>query len=1221
MPGGKIDIIINPDVSNFDRDLGAGLRGKTSALGTIGRGVGLALAGGAVVAAVGLKKVIDLGNEYTANLNELQAVSGATGVQMAKVGQVAQDLGSDLSLPATSAADAAAAMVELAKGGLSVDQAMTAAKGTLQLAAAAQIDAATAAEIQASALNQYGLAADQAGHVSDVLANTANAAAGSIVDVGGALKYVGPIARSVGVDIDSTATAIGILANNGIKGEQAGTSLRAILASLAAPSKAAKKGMDELGIAAFDQQGKFVGLRAITDQLAAAKGRLTDQEFASAAATAFGNESLSAVNALANSGAAAYDKMATAVGRAGGAADVAAAKTKGLGGAMEGLQSQAETLALGIYSAIAPGLERATRSTAEWLDRNNAAIVRGVQRAVVAGETFGPLLGEAMSRRGDAVEAAANKVVAPLGGAVKTGLNELINVGVGVINDLSDVLSEAADVAEPVANGIRDIVDAASEGGGAIDLFGHGVDLAGNAVSGATAALGPFGDLLGGILSTFADLPGPVQAAVIGLTAYQLIQGRLSNLGPVQALRQFSDEMRVQQALATASGDSLGRAGAAMAAFETSNLRGVAAIRDVRDELRQVQAGAEATGRPIGLVGASVQALGEHVPVIARMRESFAQAADGAGRLGPAMGVAAAAGTGLKAAAGSLVSLLGGPMGLAITGVTIGLSLLAERSAEAGRKAAEQAGRTTELANALAATNGVITESVRIVAAKQAQDAGVIDGAKRYGIALADVTDAILNQGSALDQVRTRLQAVIDANTKLVATGANSVLVARMNDEAESAKALLDQINQLSTGTSDALRRNRELEESIRSGNASMIEGTATGRSLAEAMRGLGQTTGDADSKARALTDALRALNNDQLSTEQAVGRLNEQIGRISSAFSAASTEARNTNSALIETNGGINTTTESGRRLLDTTQSLAEGMANAAVKTYELARAQGDDVPTALAKAHDQAQRARDAYLSSATAAGVSADAATRLADRYGLIPDTLTTLISTPGMSEAQMEVLLLQGRFRAVPDQKTIHVTTLSADARAELTRLGFQVTNLPDGRIQVSALTAAAESAINHTARNRVATISVGVQTGLGAGRTIAATKATGGIVAAAYAHGGIHRLTPMRTGIADIVPPNTWRVLGDRLRDDEAYIPINQAARSVAILRETADRMGFALLRQYAQGGIASGRPTGVPAVPKSGPTQIVNNIYPSSQVSEEQIADLAATKMAWRARL
>ena len=87
-------------------------------------------------------------------------------------------------MSASTPGDAAAAMVELAKGGLSLDEAMTAARGTLQLAAAAQVDAAQAAEIQATALNQFGLEAAEAGHVADVLANTANTAAGSIIDVG-----------------------------------------------------------------------------------------------------------------------------------------------------------------------------------------------------------------------------------------------------------------------------------------------------------------------------------------------------------------------------------------------------------------------------------------------------------------------------------------------------------------------------------------------------------------------------------------------------------------------------------------------------------------------------------------------------------------------------------------------------------------------------------------------------------------------------------------------------------------------------------------------------------------------------------------------------------------------------------------------------------------------------------------------------------------------------
>src|ERR1044071_5421484 len=129
MPGGRIDILVEPDTRGFPNKLASGLRSSSGIASTIGRGLGLAVTAGTAVAAVGLSNVIKLGNEYQGNLNELQAVTQATGLEMAKVGQTAKALGADMTLPATSAGDAANAMVELAKGGLTVNEAMQAAKG------------------------------------------------------------------------------------------------------------------------------------------------------------------------------------------------------------------------------------------------------------------------------------------------------------------------------------------------------------------------------------------------------------------------------------------------------------------------------------------------------------------------------------------------------------------------------------------------------------------------------------------------------------------------------------------------------------------------------------------------------------------------------------------------------------------------------------------------------------------------------------------------------------------------------------------------------------------------------------------------------------------------------------------------------------------------------------------------------------------------------------
>jgi TP901 family phage tail tape measure protein len=336
-----------------------------TALATLKPLAGMAAGFGAII---GAGQVIKLGNEYTATMNELQAVANLTNKQMMQVGYTARELGSDLTLPATSGKDAAAIMLELAKGGLSAADAMEAARGTIQLAAAAQVSGGRAAEIQANSLNQFGLAAKDAAMVADVLANTANAAAGGVDDIALSMKYVGPVANTLGISISDTASAIGILANNGLKGDTAGTALRGMLASLARPSKQAQKAVDSLNLSVFDQEGRFVGLRTVIEQLSEARKVMTQEDFASQAVLAFGREPLAAVAALAKTGATNFDSMAGAVTRQGGAAAVAQSKMKGLGGAMDKLQSQLEDVALGIYQTVTPALEGIANGAAKGLD-------------------------------------------------------------------------------------------------------------------------------------------------------------------------------------------------------------------------------------------------------------------------------------------------------------------------------------------------------------------------------------------------------------------------------------------------------------------------------------------------------------------------------------------------------------------------------------------------------------------------------------------------------------------------------------------------------------------------------------------------------------------------------------------------------------------------------------------------------------------------------------
>lgn len=317
-----------------------------TAMATIGVGVGVA------ALASQFKQVMSVGMDWTNNMNTLTAVTGATADQLKQAGDAARALGNDVSLPATSANDAAAAMTELAKGGFTVQQAMDAAKGSLQLAAAAGISATDAATIQSQALQAFGLRADQAGKMSDTLANAANASSAEITDVAYALQAAGTVANQFGLSAEDTAAAIGLLANNGIKGSDAGTLLKTSLLALTDQGNPAQGAIKELGLTVYDTAGKFVGLHSLYGQLGEAAGRMTPEQYQAATAVLFGSDAMRIAGVAAKDGSASYDAMRTAIDRQGAAADVAAAKTKGLPGAWERVKNGIESLQLKAYDTL-----------------------------------------------------------------------------------------------------------------------------------------------------------------------------------------------------------------------------------------------------------------------------------------------------------------------------------------------------------------------------------------------------------------------------------------------------------------------------------------------------------------------------------------------------------------------------------------------------------------------------------------------------------------------------------------------------------------------------------------------------------------------------------------------------------------------------------------------------------------------------------------------------
>lgn len=284
-------------------------------------------------------------------LNVFQATTGATADEMRQVSDLAKALGADIRLPGVSAGDAAQSMTELARAGLSVRDSMAAARGVLQLASAAQISFAEAADLTASALNAFGLEGEDAIRVADLLANAANASQGSISEMAAALAQASAIARQVGLTVGNTVAILTQFARNGLRGSDAGTSLRTALSRLIAPTKKAGDLMAALGLHTRDAAGN---LRPdIFVQFGQATANLSPELRDMIAQTIAGQDAIRAFSIGAREGARGLKLAQLQMAQTGSAAKLAAARSKGLAGQLSALGNSAQTLGgqLGKFAA------------------------------------------------------------------------------------------------------------------------------------------------------------------------------------------------------------------------------------------------------------------------------------------------------------------------------------------------------------------------------------------------------------------------------------------------------------------------------------------------------------------------------------------------------------------------------------------------------------------------------------------------------------------------------------------------------------------------------------------------------------------------------------------------------------------------------------------------------------------------------------------------------
>lgn len=554
----------------------------------------------------------------------------------------------------------------------------------------------------------------------------------------------------------------------------------------------------------------------------------------------------------------------------------------------------------------------------------------------------------------------------------------------------------------------------------------------------------------------------------------------------------------------------------------------VVAFQTLPGPLKTVVAVLGSVAAGVALLGGASMVMG---PKIMKFRENMTGMIAQGGKMSGALGKA-----GL---------FMAGPWGLAIgAGVAI-LGAFAAKSGAAAEEQQQMAAAAKEVAQIIAEQNGVVNESVIAAEAKQLADDGVLKMAKDLGIEGGKVTDAVLGQGDAYDQLVKQLSAKAEING------------GELNDEGKLLAAIV--------GKKEALDL---ANEATRDGKDAAEGATKANKGHAQSQEQIKKAAEEAADALQSMIKELDRLNGTTLSTREAQRQLADAVAAVDGA---------------IKDNGTtLDQHTQKGRDNAATLDAIASAANDAAQAASAEAEANGTAADGAAAM-NISLTASRDLLFQQALRFYHSKDAAWAYVDSVLAIPDDAVTQVSTPGSKTAKSELLDIFKKVKDIPPSKSVNVGVLSAEAIAKLKAMGFQVRTLPDGTVVVRANTAPAKDALDRFIGNnygrqiaiRVVTTYQSIVPQVGGKYYVA----QGGIVRS-YASGGVENHAPMIARAR----PGTVRVWAEPDTDAESYIPwaMDRRQRATGVLADTANGFGYmlvpksSLVRSYAYGGVAGG---------------------------------------------
>lgn len=391
------------------------------------------------------KYMLTTGMDFEAGMSQVQATSGSTAEEMELLTAEAMRVG---EVTKFSAAEAAEGLNYMAMAGWKSGDMLAGLEGMANLAAAANTDLGTASDIVTDTLTAMGYVAGDSAKLADVMAAASSNANTNVELMGYTFKYAAPVAGALGYSMEDLAIATGLMANAGIKGEQAGTTLRAGLTNLVSPAKTAAEAMYEYGISIKNSDGTVKPLSETMEILRKKLGQLPEAEQAAAASAIFGKEAMSGWLSVINTSDEDFAKLTSAIYNSEGAAQqMATTMQDNLKGDVEELGGAIDTLAIKIYDGLSGSLRE------------------GVQ-AIHGFITGGISMAEMFAKLGQAVSSIGETIKGYMPTLASVGKELVVNLANGLVSGIPTLVTRAANIVTSIADGIANNAQKILEMGG-----------------------------------------------------------------------------------------------------------------------------------------------------------------------------------------------------------------------------------------------------------------------------------------------------------------------------------------------------------------------------------------------------------------------------------------------------------------------------------------------------------------------------------------------------------------------------------------------------------------------------------------------------------------------------------------------------------------------------------------------------------------------------------